>query len=163
VNLRNLYNSILTGCGVTAALAILFIVFLVSVNIFLRKFLQTSIPWTVEVCEYALYFATFMAAPWVLNQNAHIRVDVFTSFLTPEKSRYLNIIVDFIGLGVSIVFLVYGVEATFASWVGKALIFKELVVPEWWLLLILPLSALLLTIEFLSRLTAGFSSQPKIT
>jgi len=161
VDLRKIYNGILTGCGGAAAAAILFIVLLVSLNIFLRKFLQISIPWTIEVCEYALYFATFMAAPWVLAKNAHIRVDIFTSFLTLRYRRYLNITVDLIGLGVSFVFLVYGIQATHASWASNALVFKELIVPEWRLLSIIPISFFLLSIEFAIRLTVGLRSEPE--
>ena len=158
---RKIYNGILTGCGGAAAAAILFIVLLVSLNIFLRKFLQTSIPWTIEVCEYALYFATFMAAPWVLAKNAHIRVDVFTSFLDAHYRRYLNLFVDLIGLGTSLVFLVYGIQATYASWTSNALVFKELIVPEWRLLLIIPISFFLLSLEFFIRLTVGLRSKPE--
>lgn len=161
MNLRRIYNGILTGCGAAAAAAILFIVLLVSLNIFLRKFFQISIPWTIEVCEYALYFSTFMAAPWVLAKNAHIRVDIFTSFLTPRYQHVLNVAVDFIGLGISLVFLVYGIEATYASWASNALVFKELIVPEWRLLLIIPMSSVLLSLEFSIRLAAGLRSRPE--
>lgn len=141
----------LSACGALSALSIFAIVLLISANVLLRKFAQTNIPWAIEVSEYALYASTFLAAPWVLAKNAHIRVDVLTGRLTENTKARIESWVNALGLCVSLVFFYYGLQATWAAYSGNAIIFKELILPEWPLLAIIPFSACLLMLEFLGR------------
>ena len=48
--------------------------------------------------------------------------------------------------------LYFGAVAAIDAHRIGALIFKELIVPEWWLLAVMPFSAALLTVEFSLRL-----------
>ncbi|MFT6556382.1 TRAP transporter small permease [Sneathiella sp.] len=157
MRLSKFYDGLLVGCGVASAVAIFTIVVLVSINVMLRKFFHFSIPWTIEVSEYALYFSTFIAAPWALAKNAHIRVDLLANALTGRASLLLESATNVVGFLVSIVFLVYGIVSSYDSWSNNAMIFKELIIAEWLLLAIIPISAFLLSVEFIRRLLRAVS------
>ena len=69
------------------ALSIGLIAVLIPLNLFLIKTQLGSIWWLYEGVEYSLYFGVFIGAPWVLNQGAHVRVDVLTASLSKESAR----------------------------------------------------------------------------
>jgi len=111
-----------------------------------------SLPWLIELTEYMLYGGTFLAAPWVLRQGAHVRVDVVLSMLPKRKAVRLEQFIDLIGLGVALVLLFYGAYAVVDAWRGDLVARKTWNFDEWLLLLPIPISALLLAIEFVLRI-----------
>ena len=90
--------------------------------------------------------------PTKLEKHGHVRVDVFVSHLPMRHSRLADVAIDLIGLFVSLVLFYFGALATLDAQRIGSLIFKELIVPEWWLLIVMPFSAALLTVEFARRL-----------
>ena len=63
---------------------------LIPLNLFLLKFQVGNIWWLYEAMEYTLYIGVFIGAPWVLQQGAHVRVDVLTTALPKEVSLRLK-------------------------------------------------------------------------
>jgi TRAP-type C4-dicarboxylate transport system permease small subunit len=106
-----------------------------------------TLPWILEVSEYVLPLATFLVAPWLLYRNEHVRLDMLLG-VWPRLGHVTNVI----GLGVSVVLVIYGVRTILNSANQGAMIFKSVVFPEWWLYVPVPLCFALLTIEFVRRL-----------
>ena len=147
------YQRLLGLCGFVAGALIAALALLVSADVVLRNVTAGGLPWVLEIAEYILYISTFLGAPWVLSRNGHVRVDVFVSHLPVRLCRWADAAIDLIGLFVSLVLLYFGALATLDAQRIGSLIFKELVVPEWWLLIVIPCSAALLTVEFARRLS----------
>ncbi len=124
---------------------------LMTIEIALRFFNLGSLPWLIEVAEYLLCAGTFLAAPWVLRQGAHIRIDILLVSLPRAVARRLAQAVDVIGFGASLVFFYYAVIAVAESWSAKTIIYKTWWTPEWLILAPVPIACLLLSIEFLLR------------
>ncbi len=150
--LLGVYRRLLDLCGLAAGLMIGALALMVSADVVLRNVGAGGLPWAVEVAEYILYIATFLGAPWVLAKNGHVRVDVFISHVPVAAARWVDILVNLVGVLVSLVLLYFGAVAAVDAYLIGALIFKELIVAEWWLLAVMPFSAVLLTIEFCQRL-----------
>jgi TRAP-type C4-dicarboxylate transport system permease small subunit len=146
------YMRLLEGCGLLAGLTIGALAVLISVDIVGRNLGLFNFPWLLEVSEYCLYGSTFIAAPWVLHLGAHVRVDVLVEALPRAAARGLEVVVDCIGGAVSLVLGYYGLRATADAFRLGSRVAKELTVPEWWLLVIIPLSAALLAVEFGRRI-----------
>lgn len=157
--LLRLYDRFLALLGLCGGIAIGLMAVTVSADVLLRNLGVPSMPWLLEVVEYALFIVTFMVAPWVLNKGAHVRVDVLVVNLPEGAARLMNFFADLIGLVATAVLCWYGWRVTEAAFMRGELIFKELVVPEWWLLMFIPLGSLLLVIEFARRL-ASASARP---
>ena len=147
-----LYFVLVRVLGLLAGLAFGMLALAISLDVIARNLGWFNLPWVLEVSEYILYGATFLAAPWVLTENAHVRVDVLVSQLPKGLARAIDGVINLIGLLVSAVLIVFGALATWDSYRLGSLIFKELIFPEWWLLWIIPLAGSLLAIEFLRRL-----------
>ena len=146
------YDALLEVCGVVAGALIGALAVMVTADVVVRNTGLGSLPWVIEIAEYVLYVSTFLAAPWALRQGAHVRVDVFVGFLRGPAARLVDVAVNLIGLTIVLVLVVFGIAATADAARIGSLIIKELIVPEWWLLAVLPGSASLLAAEFVRRI-----------
>ena len=87
-----------------------------------------------------------------------MRVDIVLNLLPPRAAWLAEWVVDAAGIAISAVSLVYATHMLVDSFGSGAMVPKELVFPEWWILLLVPFSSLLLCVEFLfrmQRLAAG--------
>jgi TRAP-type C4-dicarboxylate transport system permease small subunit len=111
-----------------------------------------GIPWSNEVSEDILYLLTLLSAPWLLRQGQHIRVDILLRALPPRVGWLLEWAGDVLGIACSLYFVWYGLTVLLASYQAGAVTIKTLVLPEWWLLVPLPIAFALLAIEFVFRM-----------
>jgi TRAP-type transport system small permease protein len=125
---------------------------LIALDVALRNLAGIGFPWLIDAIEYGLFAGTFLAAPWVLREGAHVRVDVVVSALPPRGAALLETIADLIGLAVCLILLWYGVKVTLTAEALGSMVLKSIIFPEWWALAVVPLSSLLLAIEFVLRL-----------
>lgn len=146
------HETLLKGLGLLAGIAFAVIAVLVTLNVILRGLGITNFPWLLEVSEYVLYVGTFLAAPWVLRLGAHVRVDLLVGMLRGTAARVVEIIADVLGLLFCLVLARHGWNVTADAFSRGDMMFKELVIPEWPLLAVIPFSALLLAIEFARRI-----------
>lgn len=149
---RDGYAWLLNTCGTLAGLIFAALAVLVSTDVLIRNLGIGNFPWLIEVAEYGLFVATFLATPWVLHEGAHVRVDLMVTALPARLARAVELAMDGAGLAISLTFVYYGLAAALDAFRIGSLIFKELIVAEWWLLAVIPASMLLLAIEFLLRL-----------
>jgi TRAP-type C4-dicarboxylate transport system permease small subunit len=109
-------------------------------------------PVSNEFSEDILYLITIMAAPWLLRQGQHIRVDIVLRIFPLRVARALEWFGDVVGLLCSLYFVWYGFLITKASFTAGALNIKTLVTPEWWTLAPLPIAFALVAMEFVFRM-----------
>lgn len=114
--------------------------------------LPIGIAWSNEISELLLYAITLFAAPWLLREGRHIRVDILLRALPRRWAWACEWAADVIGIVCCFWLVVYGSGAAWRSYVGGALSIKTLVLPEWWFLLPLPVCFALLGIEFVFRM-----------
>lgn len=146
------YDRLLDGLAAAAGLLVLAMVGLITVNVTIRALGWGVIGWTDEVSEYAIYAVTVMAAPWLLRQGQHVRVDITVRALPPLAGWLLELLADALGIAISLVLLWYAASAVRDSARTGSITIKTLVFPEWWVLTPLPLCFLLLAVEFSRRL-----------
>jgi len=155
------YVRLLGLCGLVAGLSIGLMALGVTIDVAIRNLGIGNFPWLIEVAEYQLYVATFLATPWVLHQGGHVRVDLLLTALPEKGARVLEAVVDTFGLSISGVLCYYGLAATLDAGNLGSLIFKELVVAEWWVLAVIPATTALLCIEFALRILRVLSGAAK--
>lgn len=145
------FDRILDLCALAAGVIVAFIVISISYGVFARYVLHAPISWTIEINEYALLFVTFLAAPWVLHHEKHVRVDIVLDFLKPRVKAGLLAWNSVVGIVVSLLIAYYG------TLVAIDLIERDvrnatlLEVPKGPLVAIVPFGCLLLGVEFFRR------------
>jgi TRAP-type transport system small permease protein len=150
--LARIYGRVLEGCGLVAALLVFAMTVLIVADVALRNLFNTTLPASVELTEYAMFYAATFAAPWLLRRGQHIRIDVLITRIPPTGGWIMEIVCDLIGLALSLLMSWYGIAMVVRSARGATLVVKNLIFPEWYILWPLPLMFVLLALEFAFRL-----------
>ena len=137
--------------GGTAVTIALFAI-LIPLDLFIRSIGWGNMPWLHEGIEYTLYVGVFLGAPWVLQQGAHVRVDLFVAHLPKNLAVSAEIFLDFIGCIICVFLFYYGLQGSIEAYIDKSIPDKLLKIANWWMLLIFAVSFCLLAIEFLLRM-----------
>jgi TRAP-type C4-dicarboxylate transport system permease small subunit len=126
----------------------------VSAEVILRMLNFPSIMGLIELTEYGLFISTFFMAPHLLRTNEHIRVDIAMARVDPTTARIFEY---FVLTSIIVVCVVTGTVSTLMlidSIRAETLIFKDLIIPQWWLDWIIPLTSLVLGLQALEMLIA---------
>ena len=146
------YGRLLDALVVVACLLLLVMTVMIGADVVSRNIGGGGVAVSNELSEDILYLMTLLAAPWLLRQGQHIRVDIILRAL-PVR----------VGLGSGMArrhrrffccsyFVWYGWLITAASYTAGSVNIKTLVTPEWWTLAPLPVGFALLGIEFIFRM-----------
>lgn len=133
------------------AVSIGLIALLIPLNLFLIKLRLGAIWWLYEGVEYTLYAGVFVGAPWVLQQGAHVRVDVIVGALPKGLAAKVEKALDLAGCILCLTLFVYGVRAAILDFEDGTLPDKDLRIYNWIILAVFAFSFFMLAIEFLLR------------
>jgi len=146
------FGRLLDGLMLVACLLLLAMAFIIGADVIGRNAGLGGIAWSGEISEDILYLLTLLTAPWLLRQGQHIRVDILLRALPMRIGWLFEWASDLLGLACSLYFVWYGWKVLATSYQAGAISIKTLVTPEWWLLVPLPLTFLLLAVEFIFRM-----------
>ena len=152
---ERLFNHLLKLLIAFVAVSIGLFALLIPVNLVLIKLQLGSLWWLNEAVEYALYVGVFIGAPWVLQQGAHVRVDVLVSVMPDSLAEKIEILLNIIGAAICAILCFYGMRATSWEFVDGTLPDKNLRIANWYMLVVFSASFFLLMIEFLFRLRSS--------
>jgi len=142
--------------ALVASAALLAMVVIICADVLTRNVAIPGMPrgvaWSNEISELLLYLITLLAAPWLLREGRHIRVDIVLRALPRRTAYACEWIADVLGLLSCLWLVAYGGSAAWKSAQSSALSIKTLVMPEWWFLAPLPICFALLAIEFVFRM-----------
>jgi TRAP-type C4-dicarboxylate transport system permease small subunit len=144
---RVLEAMLLLACGLLLVMTLM-----IGADVLSRNVGLGGIPPSNELSEDILYLITLLAAPGLLRQGQHIRIDIVLRALPFRVGWVLEWIGDILGVVCCLVFVRYGIRVVAESVANGSLSIKTLVMPEWWLLVPMPAAFVLLTIEFVFRM-----------
>ncbi len=150
------YDWFLDLCGTLTGILILLISIGIGVDVGFRIVQGQGLYWLIDLVEYALLLITFLGAPWVLRRGGHVAVDVVLMALPQNNIRiFIRRAMAVVAAAICGMMAFIGFETTAEAYQRGALIFKSLIFPEWWILVVMPLSMLLCAIEFLRQAWQG--------
>ncbi len=147
-----IFGRLLDAMMVAACLLLLFMTLLIGADVGLRNIARSGISWSNEISEYVLYVLTLLAAPGLLRAGQHIRVDIMLRALPARIGWLLEWLGDILGFGCSLYFVWYGWKVMAASYSSGAISIKTLVMPEWWLMVPMPVAFAAVSVEFVFRM-----------
>jgi len=146
------FNKLLWLLIALVAISIGLFAVLIPLNLLLIKQQWGSLWWLNEAIEYALYVGVFISAPWVLQQGAHVRVDVFVAALPHKAAAWMEKLLNVVGTVLCLVLALYGTRAMLWALADGTLPDKDLRIADWYMLAVFAASFYLLALEFLFRL-----------
>lgn len=153
--LSSLFDRLLDVMGGIAAALLAAATLAITAEIVIRGLGIGSLPWVTEAVEYTLLGVTFLAAPWVLKKGAHVRVDIVVENMPPRAQRTADLAANLAGIVVCAVIFYYGLKSTIGLYETGTRIFRVMVVKEWLLFSLVPISCALMLIEFARRIVRG--------
>jgi TRAP-type C4-dicarboxylate transport system permease small subunit len=150
--LSRCYARLLDALLLAACLLLLIMTILIGADVLLRNVGLGGIAPSNELSEDIIYLMTLLAAPGLLRQGQHIRVDILLRVVPATVGWLLEWVGDILGVICCVYFVWYGTRVAVASFDSGALSIKTLILPEWWLLAPMPVAFVLLGCEFLFRM-----------
>lgn len=122
------------------------ITLVVGVDVVMRSFGVGTIDWIIEVVEYLLYVATFLGAPYLLLRKGHVTVDTVVNSLRPRAAAVLGVVTAVLVVLITAILTWAALLATLRAAAENSTLYKNIAMPEWALLALLPVSFAALTL-----------------
>lgn len=148
-------NTLFSISGAIAGTGFGLLALIVTADILIRNMGLAKWPWLNELTEYLLTISTFGGAPWVLRQAGHVNVDILLRVVPAYIANLLLRASYALGLVISVIITWLAVSAARDSFSSGSIVFKNLVFPEWWMMVPVIWCFALCSLEFLMRFTSG--------
>jgi C4-dicarboxylate transporter DctQ subunit len=149
--LEKIFDSILKGTLIFGCSLIVLMGASICYQVILRYLFNISPLWVNDFVDYSLVASTFLGAAYVLKEDKHIEVDLFTERLNPHTQLLLKIITSFMGAGTCAILAWYGFISVWDNYVRRVNVVKTLDFPKYIVLSPIAIGCALLTIQFLRR------------
>lgn len=148
----NAYDRFIDLLGVAAALMLLALPALITLDVAVRALQLGNIRWSADVSEYLLFFSTFLGAPWLMRLGLHVRVDVLLSAVSKGAARRLEQALDLFCIGICAVLGYFGFLAAVDAYRLELKQYKALTVYDWPFHAVFVFTMVLLVVEFVRRM-----------
>ncbi len=155
-SIRRLFSRLNLACAALGAAILFFVAAIIVWEVISRALFGQSRLWVIEVSEYALLFITFLGAPYLLEKNAHVLMDLLYNSFAGHTRLFVQGLNAAIGLVACAIITVIGVQVVieqFQVGVREVTVMRPL---SWWITASLPLGTGLMTVQFLDQLVRTF-------
>ena len=139
-------------CAILGATLLFFIASIICFEVTVRALGGSSRLWVIETSEYALLFITFLGAPYLLEKNAHVLMDLIYNSFAGRTRLFVQALNAGIGLVACAILTIVGVQVVleqFEIGVREVTVMRPL---SWWITASLPLGMGLMSVQFLNQL-----------
>jgi len=153
---QRVFDGALGWLASLSGLLLVYVMLSITLDVVLRYFFNRPQFWVGELAEYSLLYITFAGAAWVLKKDAHVKIDILNTFLSPRYVRILDFASNIIGIFVCSVLTYYGVKVTWDQFARGMYNPTLMEFPRGPLLLIIPVGTFFLLMEFIRRALKNF-------
>jgi C4-dicarboxylate transporter, DctQ subunit len=142
---------ILVGFAWFSGVLMIFSLVSVCIDVVMRYFFNSPSGWILQISEYILLYIPFLSAAYVLKEDGHIKVDIILNFLNKKAEAMLNTVTSILGALVLFILTYYGVIVTFDFYVRKVPTLKYLKIPEFLVIIVIPVGCFMFALQFIRR------------
>lgn len=150
--IRGIFSGLNLICAILGAVLLFGIASIICFEVTVRAFGGASRLWVIEVSEYALLFITFLGAPYLLEKNAHVLMDLVYNSFSGWTRLAVQAVNAAIGLLACAILTAVGIQVVleqFEVGVREVTVMRPL---SWWITASLPLGMGLMCIQFIDQL-----------
>ncbi len=144
----SILNLVLAGVAAAILVAATLMVF---AEIVARMLVGKSLMWTVEISGYSLLYMTFLGAPFLLEKNRHVAIDLITGSMSGLPRRVLGTATNLFGAAICLYFAWYALQVTIDQYENGIRVTSVLRPYRYIFTAVVPLSMALLAIQFLAH------------
>lgn len=149
--LRRVLSRVNLFCAVLGAALLFMIAAIICFEVVNRWFGGASQLWVIEVSEYALLFITFLGAPYLLEKNLHVVMDLVFESLPGRWRLLLQLMNATIGFALCTVLAVVGVSVVLEQYELGVRLVTVMRPQSWWITAALPVGMSLMAFQFLDQ------------
>jgi TRAP-type C4-dicarboxylate transport system permease small subunit len=105
--------------------------------------------WIVQFNEYAMLWATFLGAAWLLAKKRHVSIELIVSHLGGGAQKVLHLTHSLLGVGLCAILCWYGTVTTVENIQRNVINVQAVDVPMGCVLLVIPLGFFFLFLQFI--------------
>ena len=149
------YDALVYGMGLVAAFLIAAMMVIITLDVVIRNIGYQSSAHFFTFSEYALLMIPCLGAPWLVREKGHIYVEILLMQVGPRARRWLMRFIGAACIAVCLVVAWYGFGVTISDFVGNEKDVRSFDMPRWMIVGWIPLSFLMMAIEFARYLWRG--------
>ena len=156
---RTVFGRINLICAIIAAGLLFGIASIVCFEVAGRALGAPSRLWVIEVSEYALLFITFLGAPYLLQLNRHVVMDLLVDRLTGRRRQISQVVNALIGLAVCVVLTIVGIQVVLDQLdlgTREVTVMRPL---SWWITAAMPIGTGLMAVQFLDAVIRALQAE----
>ena len=146
------FDKLIYAMAFMGGVLLMFAMAIVCLDVIMRYLFNKPLSWVLQVCEYILLYAPFMAAAWVLREDGHIKVDIILSLTRPGFQRFVHVLSSILGFVVMAIITYYGIEVVKELYLSGQPTLGSYRFPQYAITMAVPLGSLVFAIQFLRRL-----------
>lgn len=149
--IARVFSRINLACAILGAAILFFVGAIIFWEVASRAIFDESRLWVIEVSEYSLLFITFLGAPYLLEKNMHVVLDLVYDSLRQPFRRIATVLNAVIGLAICVILAVVGVGVVidqFEVGVRQVTVLRP---QSWWITAALPFGMFLMAFQFLDK------------
>jgi C4-dicarboxylate transporter, DctQ subunit len=105
--------------------------------------------WIVQFNEYAMLWATFLGATWLLSKKRHVSIELVVSHLGRGTQKVFHLIHSLLGVGLCAILCWYGTVTTLEHLQRNVIHVQAVDVPMGYILIAIPVGFFLLSLQFI--------------
>jgi len=149
------YDAVVYGVAIVAAFLMAAMMVIITLDVVFRNLGYQSSAHFFTFTEYALLIVPCLGAPWLAREKGHIYVEILLNSLPARARRVMIWAIGLFCIAVCLTIAWYGLQVTINDYLQAEKDVRSLDMPRWMLILWIPLSFLMMALEFVRFLWRG--------
>ena len=146
--ITRLYDLLLYGMALAAALTLLWLMVSVVLSVAMRNFGMQPFAWLFTSAEYGLLYMTMLGAPWLVREKGHVHIELVTAALPDGARRIVSRGIAAACVMVSLILAWYGLELFLKNIARNDYDVRAYFYPRWLLTISFPIAFSFMAVEF---------------
>ncbi|MGQ0655078.1 MAG: TRAP transporter small permease [Betaproteobacteria bacterium] len=147
-HVARVWDAVVYGMACIAAFLMVAMMVVITLDVVLRNLGYQSSAHFFTFTEYALLIVPCLGAPWLAREKGHIYVEIALMAMPDALRRKLTMLIGVICVAVCLVIAWYGFQVALADYLQNEKDVRSLDMPRWMVVGFIPLSFLMMAVEF---------------
>jgi len=157
--LIRLYDRLIMMLALVASIMVAAVFVIIVIDVSMRTLGLRPPAFSSAFSEYMLLYITMLAAPWLVRERGHVRIDSFISYASPTMQRAIERMLIVVCIILCLVATYYSASFAIEFWIKGEIDIRSVEIPRSFLFVPLVLGFGLCAVEFLRLLLIGQTLQ----
>ena len=149
------YDAVVYGMAYIAAFLMAAMMVIITLDVIFRNLGYQSSSHFFTFTEYALLIVPCLGAPWLAREKGHIYVEILLNSLPRRAKTAMTYGIGLFCIAVCLTIAWYGFQVTLHDYLQAEMDVRSMDMPRWMVVFWIPLSFLMMAIEFARFLWRG--------